>query len=79
VLTPGAEADAARHVPEELVWVEVPAQAVTVGAVLAQQGDAGVDGGSDVDVVRRVAPGPEVGRWLSLGEYGENQARGRCG
>lgn len=61
VLAPGTETDVARHVPQELIRIEFAAQAVEVGAVLAQRGDAGVDGGGHVGEISRVAGSGYVG------------------
>ena len=43
-----------RHVPEKLAGVEVAAEAIEVGAVLAQRRDARIDRGSDVREVGRL-------------------------
>jgi predicted kinase len=61
VLAPGTETDVTRHVPQELIGIEFAAQAVEVGAMLAQRGDAGVDGGGDVGEMSRVAGRGYVG------------------
>src|SRR5258708_32654488 len=55
VLASGPEADEAGHVLEELIGIEVAAEAVDVGLVLPQRGDAGVNGGGDVPGMGRVA------------------------
>src|ERR1700735_3337435 len=53
VLASGAQPDEAGHVAQELVRVEVAAQALEVGPVLAQRGDACLDGAGGVGKVRR--------------------------
>src|SRR5271165_5616034 len=54
VLDAGAKAGEAGQVPEELVGIEIAAQPFEVGTVLAQRGDARVDGGGDVHEMGRV-------------------------
>src|SRR5271155_948311 len=62
VLAPGAQADVASHIPQELVGIEVVvAQAIEIDAVLAQRGNARGDGGGDVGKVGRVAGAGHVG------------------
>src|SRR5258708_40170507 len=61
VLAAGPEADEAGHVLEELIGIEVAAEAVDVGLVLPQRGDAGVNGGGDVHEMGRVAGADHVG------------------
>ena len=55
---PAAMPEVPGHVAEELVRVELAAQPVQVGAVLAQRRDARLDGGRDVHVVRGVGGRP---------------------
>src|SRR5258708_21040276 len=61
VLAAGPEADEAGHVLEELIGIEVAAEAVDVCLVLPQRGDAGVNGGGDVHEMGRVAGADHVG------------------
>src|SRR6266566_8658002 len=61
VLAPGAQPDVACHVLQELVGVELAAQALNVGPVLAQRRDARVDRVGDFDEVRRRARAGHVG------------------
>ena len=57
----GTQSDVACHVPQELVGIEVPTQAVDIGLVLAQRRDARVDGGGHVHEVSRCARRGHVG------------------
>src|SRR5579859_5004510 len=61
VVTARPEADVAGDLLQEVVGVEVPAEAVDVGAVLPQRRDAEVDGLGHVDEVGRLAAGYHVG------------------
>src|SRR5712692_7482358 len=60
VLAARPEADVAGDLLQEVVGVEVPAEALDVGTVLAQRGDAEVDRLCYVDEVGRLAAGDHV-------------------
>src|SRR6516162_1444128 len=61
IFASGAQSDVARHVPQELVRIEIAAETVDIGLVLAQRRDARADGGGHIHEVSRCAHRGHVG------------------